>query len=385
MELNLLQESFQPAATRQELSLSKSLELIDQISREIEHALRSIEPDNDSITVLTEVKAKLQALALHSHLERQYQEVDMLLSQHEENLEKMLFPDISKALRIVKFDHHTINQIIISHLYREGLFHVADSLINEAREPEPTSLKLQFQKIHSVVNVVKAENIDPALNWIAANQGMLKESYPDLELKLHKTLFVDILQNEGRDFAHTYAKNFLVALAPHQEMKKLMCSLLWARRLENSPYPDFLKPNRWDSLADELFHAFCNLTGQPHTDPLKVSVAAGGEALPTLLKWMDLVIGNEESVEVELGQEFQFHSFFVCPIIYRQSSQANPAMMLPCGHCLCNNTIDILANDNNEDETFKCPFCLMRPSVADCLQLYYCLSALWCCAAIALL
>ncbi|KAL0422468.1 UNVERIFIED_CONTAM: protein RMD5 [Sesamum latifolium] len=385
MELNAIQDSFERVAKKQKLSYSKSQELICQVGHEIEQALASIQSDNDSgmsidpKAVLTELKAKLQIFGSHNHLEGPQRDLNMSLSKHQKLLEKMLYPDISNTYRNVDFDPHIVNQIIIGHFHREGLFDIADSLIQEASEPEAISLRLQFQEIHQILKALKSRNLEPALNWVSTNQERLKESGSNLELKLHKLHFVDILQNRSRSDALKYARIYLAPLASYhmKEIQKLMGSLLWAGKLDKSPYANLVDPIHWEKLAEELMLTYCNFAGQSFRDPLNVAVAAGAEGLPTLLKLANVMAAKKQEwramkqlpVPVELGKEFQFHSVFVCPVSREQGSEENPPMLLPCGHVLCKQSINKLSKGNSR--SFKCPYCPQDASVAQCQQLYF--------------
>ncbi|KAH6773188.1 hypothetical protein C2S52_003956 [Perilla frutescens var. hirtella] len=383
MELNAIQDSFERVAKRQKLSSSKSKELIIQVGNEIEQALARIQSGSDSTvsvdqkTVLTELKAKLQVVGSHTHLEGPQRELNTNLSRYQKLLEKGLHPDISRACVNADLDRHILNQIIICHFYFEGLFDIVDCLIKEAGEPEAVSLRLQYQEIHQILEALKSRNLEPAFNWVAANQERLKESGSDLELKLHTLHFVDVLQNQGRAEALRYAKTYFAPLASRHmnEIQRLMCSILWAGRLDKSPYPDLVDPIHWETIAEELMRTFCNFTGQSIRDPLSIAVAAGMEGLPTLLKLANVMSAKKQEweamrqlpVPVELGKEFQFHSIFVCPVSRDQCSEENPPMLLPCGHVLCKQSINKLSKGNSRN--FKCPYCPEDASVAQCKQL----------------
>ncbi|KAG8368559.1 hypothetical protein BUALT_Bualt15G0058100 [Buddleja alternifolia] len=385
MELNMIQDSFERVAKKQKLSSSESQELIDQVGHELEQALTSIQSDNSSAisvdhkSVLTELRAKLHLIGAQNHLEGSQRELSVNLSKHQKLLEKTLNPDISKACRSVDFDPHIVNQIIINHFYREGLFDIVDCLIKEASEPEPISLRLQFQEIHQILESAKCRNLEPALNWVSANKDGLKESGSNLELKLHKLNFIDILQNRSRGEALKYAKTYLSPLASSHmtEIQKLMGSLLWAGKLHQSPYADLVAPIHREKLADELMQTFCDFLGQSFRDPLKVAIAAGVEGLPTLLKLANVMAAKKQEwqamkqlpVPLELGKEFHFHSIFVCPVSRDQGSDENPPLLLPCGHVLCKQSINKLSKGNTRN--FKCPYCPLDASVAQCKQLYF--------------
>lgn len=385
MELSAIQESFERVTKRQKLSSSNSQEMIIEVGHEIEQALARIQSSSDSAvavdqkTVLTELKAKLQVVGSHSRLEGPQRELNSNLSKYQKTLEKALHPDISKTCVNIDFDRHVLNQIIICHFYFEGLYDIVDCLVKEAGEPEAISLRLQYQEIQQILEALKSRNLEPASNWISANRERLNESNSDLELKLHKLHFVDLLQNKGRTEALKYARTHLSPLAPRHmnEIQKLMCSILWAGKLDKSPYADMADPIHWEKFAEEMMRTFCNFTGQSVRDPLSVAVAAGIEGLPTLLKLANVMAAKKQEweamkqlpVPVELGKEFQFHSIFVCPVSRDQGSEENPPMLLPCGHVLCKQSINKLSKGNSR--SFKCPYCPMDASFAQCKQLWF--------------
>ena len=110
-------------------------------------------------------------------------------------------------------------------------------------------------------------------------------------------------------------------------------------------------------------------------------------------------------VEIPLGKEFVFRSVFACPVsreqvsgltnwvcwpdstelaapvsFTRETSRAshpkppppqstpeNPPMMLPCGHCMCKQSILKIAKATNR--AFKCPYCPQEATVVQCRQL----------------
>lgn len=107
-----------------------------------------------------------------------------------------------------------------------------------------------------------------------------------LEFKLHQLQFVHVLRTKGRKEALEYAKiSFTTFAMEHMaEIQRLMACLLWANRLEFSPYKDLLSPSHWDSVALEFTRECCNLLGQAYESPLHVTLSAGSQALSSLLK-----------------------------------------------------------------------------------------------------
>ncbi|XP_020234026.1 protein RMD5 homolog isoform X2 [Cajanus cajan] len=351
MELSSIKDAFDRVAKKQKLSSSKSQEVIDQLGREIEQALATIQSSHDPSTlvdqkaILTELKFKLNAVGPLQQLEGSNKELN----------------------------------IIANHFYRQGLFDLGDSIINEAGEPDATALRSQFLEMHQIIGAMRDRNLQPALAWVSANREKLVQIGSNLELKIHTLQFVEVLQNGTRADALKYARTYLAPFASlnKDEFQKLMGCLLYAGRLESSPYSELISPIHWEMTTEELARQFCTLLGQSYENPLSVAVAAGVEGLPTLLKLANVMAAKKQEwqemkqlpVPVELGKEFQFHSIFVCPVSRDQGSEENPPMLLPCLHVLCKQSIMKLSKNSNR--TFKCPYCPAEASVAHCRQLYF--------------
>lgn len=385
MELSSIKDAFDRVAKKQKLSSSKSQEVVDRVGREIEQALATIQSPHDPSTpvdqksVLTDLKFKLDAIGALQQIEGSQKELNMSLTKYQKLLEKLLNPDISKAYRNVDFDTHIVNQIIASHFYRQGLFDLGDSIINEAGEPDATALRSQFLEMHQILEAMRVRNLQPALTWVSANREKLVQIGSNLELKIHRLQFVEVVQNGTRADALKYARTYLAPFASlnKDEFQKLMGCLLYAGRLESSPYSELMSPNHLEMTTEELARQFCTLLGQSCESPLSVAVAAGVEGLPTLLKLANVMAAKKQEwqtmkqlpVPVDLGKEFQFHSIFVCPVSRDQASEENPPMLLPCLHVLCKQSIMKLSK--NSTRTFKCPYCPMEATVAHCRQLYF--------------
>ncbi|KAH1113631.1 hypothetical protein J1N35_007009 [Gossypium stocksii] len=381
MELNNLKDAFDRVAKKQKLSCSKVQEVMDQIVQEIEKAIEMMQSTTlDHKSILAELKKKLHEIAPLAQLEGTQKELNIALSKYPKALEKTLNPDISKAYRNIEFDSHTVNQIIASHFYRQGMFDVGDCFITEAGEAEAAAaMRSLFQEMYQILEAMKSRNLEPALKWAAANSDKLKENGSDLLLGLHQLQFVKILQKGSRDEALKYARtNFVPFAGNHMaEIQKLMGCLLYSDRLSDSPYAHLLSPTNWDIVAEELTRQFCNLLGQSYQSPLSVTIAAGVQGLPPLLKFMTVMAGKKQEwqsmkqlpVPVELDKEFQFHSIFVCPVSKEQSTEDNPPMLMSCGHVLCKQSINKMSK--NGSKTFKCPYCPSDVDAARCRQLNF--------------
>nr|XP_027192582.1 protein RMD5 homolog isoform X1 [Cicer arietinum]XP_027192583.1 protein RMD5 homolog isoform X1 [Cicer arietinum]XP_027192585.1 protein RMD5 homolog isoform X1 [Cicer arietinum]XP_027192586.1 protein RMD5 homolog isoform X1 [Cicer arietinum] len=385
MELSSVKDAFDRVTKKQKLSSSKAQEMIDQVRQEIESVLDTLQSvintDHmlDYKTVLNDLKASLLKNAPLGQLESTQKELNVALSKYGKHLDKYFNPDISKAYRHTDFDIRTLSQIIANHFYRQGLFDVGDHFLSAVGESESAAvMKSPFLEMYQILQAMQNQNLEPALNWATTNSDKLAQSGSDIVLKLHSRQFIKILQNGSRDDALHYARTHLTSFASSHiaDVQKLMACLLWQGKLEKSPYHELTSQSNWDRCAEELKRQFCNLLGQSYNSPLSVTVAAGIQVLPALLKFMNVMAGkkqerqsmNQLPVPIEMDKEFQFHSIFVCPVSKEQANEDNPPMLMSCGHVLCKQSI--LKMSKNSTKVFKCPYCPFDIDAAQCKQLY---------------
>lgn len=383
MELGGIRDAFEHVAKRRKVSSAKTEEVIDKVGQEIEQTLARLQAVRDPAfldnhkSILTELHGKLKERHLNQ-LEGTQKELNVGLSKYTKALEKSFNPDLSKAYRHVDFDPQTINQIVACHFYREGLIDLGDCFMNEAKGPE-VSLRSPFIELHQILEALWSHNLEPAIKWAATQKDHLLQNGSNLELKLHRLQFVEILQKGGKLHAVNYARTYLSPYASlHMaEIQKLMGCLLWAGRLDSSPYAELLSPLHRDKAAEELTQLYCNLLGQSYENPLKVVIEAGVQGLPTLLKLANVMAVKKQEwlemkhlpVPLDIGSNFQVHSVFVCPVSRDQVSEENPAMLMPCSHVLCRQSI--LKLSKNSTRLFKCPYCPSLATAEECKQLHF--------------
>ncbi|KAF3508923.1 hypothetical protein F2Q69_00008735 [Brassica cretica] len=312
-------------------------------------------------------------------------QLDVALTKYPKFLEKQLNSDISKAYRHnIEFDTHVVNQIIANFLYRQGMFDIGDCFLAETGDESECSTRQAFVEMHQIVDAMEKRELGPALNWAASNSEKLKQTRSDLEMKLHSLRFLEIAkESQNSQEAINYARKHIAGYADSSslyEIQKLFCSLLWSKNLGHSPYSKLLSPSRWDKAARELTRQYCNiLLGEPSESALSTTLTAGTQALPVLLKYMNVTASSKKvdwqsmeqlPVAVELSEEFQFHSVFVCPVSKEQASDENPPMMMSCGHVLCKQTINKMSK-NGAKSSFKCPYCPTDVDILRCRQLHF--------------
>ncbi|KAL1213437.1 RMD5-like protein [Cardamine amara subsp. amara] len=386
MELKTVKDAFDRVAKKQKLSNSKTLEVVDMMSQEIDKALNTIQeapPAGSDIplyhkSVVADLKKTFEEIDPSKQLEAPQKELNVALTKYPKVLEKTLNPDLSMAYRNFEFDPHTVHQIIADFLYRQGMVNIGESFISETGESE-SSARNSFIEMNLILEALERRDLGPALNWAALNSDKLKEANSDLEMKLHSLQFLEIAKdgnsNEALDYARKHIATYSDTYFP--KIQKLMGSLLWKQNLAKSPYADFLSPGLWTKAAKELTRQYCNILGEPSECPLSVTIEAGSLALPPLFKFLNVLVKNRKDwqtmehlpVHVPLPEEFQYHTVFVCPVSRELSSEANPAMRLCCGHVLCKLSINRMSK--NGTKTFKCPNCPTDIDASQCKQLYF--------------
>ncbi|XP_078149809.1 protein RMD5 homolog [Carex rostrata] len=381
MDVDTIRESFDRVAEKQVQYATRSQEVINQLIKEIELTITNLQETNsDQSTILAQLKTKIDEITPLAQFEGCQKELNLAIARYTKLLEKTFTTDISKAYRDVEMDIPTINEIIASHFYRQGQFEIGDRFSSEAQVSESDILKSPFLEMHSILQSMKlSHDLGPALAWVAENREKLLQYGSSLELKLHELQYVEMLKAGKRVEALKYARTHLAPLANEHraEIQKVFACLLWEDRLDQSPYGDLSSPSHWEELATEMVRQFCGLMGQPFESPLAVTLAAGAEGLPTLLKLAAVMQAKKQEwqemkqlpVPLDLPKEYQFHSVFVCPVLREQGSEENPPMLMPCGHVLSRQSI--LKLSKNSTRAFKCPYCPQEGTVAQCRQLYF--------------
>ncbi|KAL9092542.1 MAG: hypothetical protein Q9165_004346 [Trypethelium subeluteriae] len=305
-----------------------------------------------------------------------------------------------------------INRAIAMHLLREGQFSVASTFLQEA-EPQPDAadglmqdvkmrgmwerdianvklhsegLQQQFAEMYHILHELKQQrNLDPAIRWARSNSKNLDQRGSNLEFELCRLQFVALylgygLHNSpsiGPLRAWEYAKKEFPSFQQRytKETNQLMGSLVYSANLSASPYRQyFYNDSAWEDVANSFTREFCSLLGLSADSPLYIAATAGAIALPTLVKLQAIMkdkrtewtTEDELPVDTPLPPGYQFHSIFVCPVSKEQSTEANPPMMMPCGHVICKESLERISKNIR----FKCPYCPSESHYQDAKQVY---------------
>ena len=249
-------------------------------------------------------------------------------------------------------------------------------------------LQRKFRELYQILDLLQNQHdLSSAIAWSHEHSLELEKRGSNLEFELARLKFVGLytstLPTDESDFsgpvrALEYARHTFPSFSPRyvRETSVLLGSLAFSYDLDTSPYRTIFKnPQVWDDTAHSFTLDFCSLLNLPPVSPLRTATTAGGIALPTLSKVERIMLEsrgqwtsvNELPVETPLPPGYLFHSIFVCPVSKEQATDANPPMMLPCGHVIAKESLENYAKSKNR---MKCPYCPSESSPRDAQRVY---------------
>lgn len=249
------------------------------------------------------------------------------------------------------------------------------------------ALQSAFAEMYSILSSLKAHDLYPAIKWARANCTELEARGSNLEFELCKLQYIWLfkgsafngLPNDSRNGvlgALQYGKeNFGRFQTRHlKEIQKLSCALVYSSNLGMSPYHSIFDiPLAFEEVSASFTREFCSLLGLSAESPLYVAVTAGTLALPQLVKYTTMTkakntewtTANELAFETPLPKSMMYHSIFVCPVSKEQTTEANPPVILPCGHVLAKESLQKLVKGSR----YKCPYCPSEGTLKDAKEI----------------
>ena len=295
-------------------------------------------------------------------------------------------------------ENHTslINRAIAMHLLREGQFDVASTFLREStdhphqltanssstsRDPgagaasplNPDDLQDSFSNMYTILYALKERDLMPAITWAHKNSVELELRGSNLEFELTRLQFVWLFKgmgangasdSEGREAALAYARQAFGRFQGRhlKEIQQLSCAMIYASNIAHSPYHLIFETDAaFDEVSTSFTREFCSLLGLSAESPLYVAATAGAIALPQLIKYTthakakktEWTTENELAFATPLPRSMVYHPIFVCPVSKEHTTDANPPMMLTCGHVVCKDSLTRLTKGGR----FKCPYC----------------------------
>lgn len=248
-----------------------------------------------------------------------------------------------------------------------------------------SSLQKRFGDMYHILDRLRTHHdLEPAIAWSRQHTAELDLRGSTLEFELARLKFISLYTSTsspdltGPLRALDYARATFPAFSHRYatDTASLLGSLAFAPALDQSPYaPTFYNSSTWSDVSTAFTLDFCSLLGLSPTSPLRTAITAGGIALPTLSKvekimaqsrgqWTSV---NELPVETPLPPGYLFHSIFVCPVSKEQATDANPPMLLPCGHVIAKESLEMHARGKAR---MKCPYCPGESAPKDAKRVY---------------
>ncbi|KAI8777676.1 E3 ubiquitin-protein ligase RMND5A-like [Biomphalaria glabrata] len=276
-----------------------------------------------------------------------------------------------------------LNEVICEHFLRQGMLDIAESLNEDASLELSQERKEPFLELHRILEALRQHILEPALDWAERNRDELNRKKSPLEFKLHRLRFIELIKHGSMKQIEVlqYAKKLAPFAELHtKDMQLLMGSLLYLNNgIENSTYSFLFEDSSWIEICDIFTRDACGLLGLSVESPLSVGINAGCKALPPLLSIRQVMQSRQVAgvwsskeelpVEIDLGQDYRFHSIFACPILRQQSTEQNPPMRLTCGHVISKEALHKLVVGNTN--RFKCPYCPVEMTTAETKQIYF--------------
>lgn len=299
----------------------------------------------------------------------------------------------------------TLNKVIVEHFLRQGRSDIAERLIAEGKLEVDTKDKIPYIKMNKILGTfpsrhingaillestfifthseaLKNRNIEPAMEWAAANREALMKHNSNFEFKLHRLQYIELLrggisnQMALVNYSRAHFKPFSEKY--RSEIQILMGSLIFlASGIENSPYAYLLDQNNWTDICNTFTKEACSLLEVSVESPLSVTFNAGCIALPALINIKQAIqqrhvtgvwtSRDELPIEIDVTRKCHYHSIFACPILRQQSSDNNPPMRLTCGHVISRDALNKLTNGSK----LKCPYCPVEQNPADARLIYF--------------
>ncbi|KAJ2716888.1 hypothetical protein H4R19_000373 [Coemansia spiralis] len=371
----------------------------------VDSAIRELEAARGAATAGAGLQqARRQVERAQRTVGEQLKELYTNVAKYSKHVDKAFKLDLGYVAESRAFEdkREELAQSILQHLLREGDFETARAFAREAQLVLPEQTLRQFEDMYAMVAAIRGptHELGAALAWSVEHRAELEAAGIALEFALHRLRFLQLVEGGQTIDALRYAREWFPRFGPAaaaaggqggseapagqlEEIERLMGVVIYARRLEASPYAGQFAPQRWEDGARAFASAFCRLLGLAAESPLSVTIDAGARALPVVCKVSGLLRDkrvewsqqNELPTEVPLPDSMRFHSVFACPVSKEQASPDNPPMMMPCGHVICRASLEKLARGIRPGASatgrFKCPYCPGMSGLLDAKPVHF--------------
>ncbi|KAG4301988.1 hypothetical protein PCK1_001964 [Pneumocystis canis] len=368
-----------------QLSTAPTLAALESYIQQLQYAKQFLEDTKNGLHLSTEAILRPELICAATQVTEAQKDVQIAIQRYGRILDKQFRADLSAVHVHEQFpgDSEQLHSAIGMYLIRQAAFDITQTFMKETQLDLPEHLLQAFKQLYCILNALRNENFEMAIEWTLSKREQLEQRGSNLEFDLHKLKFISIfIRNSPKNhqIAINYARTHFPAFADRylKEIKQLMCLFCYASNMSLFPYKQLYTPEYlWTSIQASFNREYCSLIGFSPDSPLQTVSIAGSLAIPTLLKMSSIMkekktewtSQNELPVEIPLPSKYQFHSVFTCPISKEQTTESNPPLMIPCGHVISKNSIERLSKDNPTNK-FKCPYCPRETTPQEAILLY---------------
>ncbi|EPQ58172.1 hypothetical protein GLOTRDRAFT_37175 [Gloeophyllum trabeum ATCC 11539] len=386
-ELAKLEQLTSNSSSSKSKSVEDSLDALLQYLHQVQDRLKAGTETQDTFANLTKTVE-----ARKKDVEDRHREIYSCLSRYGKALDKKFTSSLPTSPPMFASPEATqaLERTVAIHFLRTGQFKVAETFIEECGADVSPGMHGQFWKLHQILQSLKNQDIGPALSWTKDNRDFLESRSSPLEFYLHRSQYIRLLLASHPPQplpALAYAKvNFGPFYERHAlEIHRLMTctAYLPLSRLQTSPYADLASPAIHFDLEPMFAKEYCASMGMSRQVPLRVvGDIGGGGALARIEKvrklmrerkseWSqtdELPVAFLSTIEIPLPPENRYHSIFACPVSKEQSTDANPPMMMSCGHVIAKDSLQKLSRNGGR---VKCPYCPLESNASAALRVYF--------------
>ncbi|CAD8056815.1 unnamed protein product [Paramecium sonneborni] len=341
---------------------------LDQIITEIEEA----KSNND----YSQLKDKLQNLKPLTKIKQTNNESYAYISKMGKNMDMLYKKNLQYGQEHIELDKTVLIELIKNHLLRDGEFEAYETLLKESGSVD-SNLHQFFTVTQNIVKDLKERKLDSAIYWAETRE---KKSMNYLLYELLKQKAIQLVQTEGIRAAIYFLRNS----SSFQEQSKVhlyeICLitssfLIWPN-VENTKYYYLYDDEKnWPRILNLFLEVAAKSQNILTKSEIRTVYSAGCLAMPKLIKYNQItrnrsseVLTNDIPIDIEIGKEFKYHSFFVCPVSREVTNSDNPPVLLKCGHAISKlSAHKIIANKSK----FKCPTCPVETKSADLPELIF--------------
>lgn len=382
--LECVGQEFEKLLKRQSKTAKATVSALDNLLSKV-NSLVDVHNNNnnnnsntDNISINSVYQSEIKKLA--KEVSTSHKDLYGMISKFGKTVDKNFRQDLDQAANPNTFigKSNDIIRCIVEHFHRVNERDIADAVVKESQIEWNSDRADIYFELSFLQDAINQRNLKPAIEWCVRNSLQLKRMKSDLEFKLIRLEYLQLLETKSRKTCLEYAQNTLPRFCDNylSSVKPLMGALVYHNNVQNSPYALYYSDLLWDEAKMTMRNNFCVLMKIPFQCPIYTTVAVGHVALPRLLKMKSVFTDkhenrwseqNEIPMDIELSSKYQYHSVFVCPVSKETTAKDNPPMRLPCGHVIAKMSLLRISKNTR----FKCPYCPSEQLPSDAFQIHF--------------